>query len=66
MKTLSKVSHPLLFALSLALAAPSASVAAAAATTGDPPIPIDQIIEQFVAKETEFAKARRTTPTTRP
>ena len=58
MKTLSKVSHPVLFALSLALAAPSASAAAAAATTGDPPIPVDQIIEQFVAKETEFAKAR--------
>ncbi len=57
MKTFSKVSHPVLLTISLAFVAPALS-AADAATTGDPTVPIDQIIEQFVAKETEFAKAR--------
>ena len=58
MKTLSKVSHPVLFVILLALVTPAPSAAADAATTGDLPVPIDQIIEQFVAKETEFVKAR--------
>ena len=57
MKTFSKVSYPVVPVTLLALVAPVLS-AADAATTGDPTIPIDQIIEQFVAKETEFAKAR--------
>ncbi len=57
MKTFSKVSYPVVLVTLLALVAPALS-AADAATTGDPTVPIDQIIEQFVAKETEFAKAR--------
>ena len=55
MKTFSKVSYPIFVTIWLALVAPALS-AADAATTGDPTVPIDQIIEQFVAKETEFCE----------
>ena len=57
MKLTSFVKPAVVLVVLLALAGPS-RMAGAEASVGDLPMPVEELINQFIAKETEFARAR--------